>query len=66
MVKMNRLPQPSVKVPPNLTRTSSFSLERLLSHVDAGPAEESEAFVHTIYEQRRADRSSDRSDKTGR
>ena len=63
---MNRLPQTPVKVQPNLIRTSSFSLERLLSHIDAGPPEESEAFVHTIYEQRRVDRSSDRNDKTGR
>ncbi len=63
---MNRLSQPSVKVPPNLIQTGSFSLERLVSHVDAGSAEECEAFVHTIYEQRRSDRSSDRDDKTGR
>ena len=57
---MDRIPQPPVKDPPNLVKTGAFSLEQLLSHVDAGPAEESEAFVHTIYEQRRADLSSDR------
>jgi len=41
--------QPSphaVKDPPNLMRYDSFSLDRLLSHIDPGPAEESEAFVH--------------------
>lgn len=63
---MDRVPQQPLKDPPNLVRTGSFSLERLLRHVDAGPAQESEAFVHAIYEQRRADLSSDHNGKTGR
>ena len=52
--------------PPNLIRSHEFSLERLLSHIDPGPAEESEEFVRLIYEQRRADASLDRHDKTRR
>lgn len=55
-----------VKDPPNLVRTSAFSLDRLLSHIDPAPAEESEAFVRNIYEQRRTDISSDRNGKIGR
>jgi hypothetical protein len=62
---MDRVPQP-VKDPPNLVRTGSFSLDRLLSHIDPGPAEESEAFVSFIYEQRRIDVSTELNDKTGR
>jgi hypothetical protein len=63
---MDRLPQSPVKDPPNLIRTGSFSLDQLLSHVDAGPAEESEAFVQTIYEQRRSDLSFERNGQPGR
>ncbi len=63
---MDREPQRPVKDPPNLIRTGSFSLDRLLSHIDPGPAEESEAFVRVIYEQRRIDHSSDRHGETGR
>jgi hypothetical protein len=37
-----------------------------LSHIDPGPAEESEAYVRLIYEQRRSDLSSKRNGKTGR
>ena len=66
VVEMNRMPQQPVKDPPNLIRASSFSLERLLSHVDAGPVEESEEFVHAIYEQRRIDISTERNRKTSR
>lgn len=55
---MDRLPSQPVKDPPNLVRAGSFSLDRLLSHLDPGPAEESEAFVHLIYEQRHIDVSS--------
>lgn len=40
-------------------------MERLLDHVDTGPAEETEAFVNAIYEQRRADVNGSRS-KAGR
>ena len=58
-------PQP-VKDPPNLVRTGAFSLDRLLSHIDPGPQEESEEFVRRIYEQRHIDLSSDRNGKTGR
>ena len=63
---MDRAPQQPVKDPPNLVRPGSFSLDRLLSHIDPGPAEESEAFVHFIYEQRHIDVSSDRHGETGR
>jgi hypothetical protein len=55
---MDCLPPQPVKDPPGLARHGSFSVERLLSHVDPGPAEESEAFVNLIYEQRRLDTSS--------
>jgi hypothetical protein len=50
---MDRVPLEPVKDPPSLVRAGAFSLNRLLSHIDPGPAEESEAFVHLIYEQRR-------------
>ena len=63
---MDRVPPEAVKDPPNLVRTGSFSLDRLLSHIDPGPAEESEAFVRFIYEQRRTDVSTERNDKIGR
>jgi len=63
-IKMDRVPPHPVKDPPNLVRAGSFSLDRLLSHIDPGPAEESEAFVHFIYEQRHLDISSDRDRKT--
>lgn len=36
----------------NLVENGPFSLERLLSHVDPGPGEESEDFVRLIYAQR--------------
>ena len=41
-------------------------MDRLLSHIDPGPQEESEEFVRRIYEQRHIDVSSDRNGKTGR
>ena len=63
---MDRLPPQPVKDPPNLIRTGAFSLDRLLSHIDPGTAEESEEFVRRIYEQRHTDLSSDRNGKTGR
>ncbi len=63
---MDRVPQQPIKHPPNLIGTGPFSLDRLLSHIDPGPAEESEAFVRAIYEQRRIDVSSDRNGKNGR
>ncbi len=66
MVKMDRVPPQPVKEPPNLVRADLFSLERLLSHIDPGPVEESEAFVRLIYEQRHIDVSSEHNGKTGR
>lgn len=64
--RMDRVPPQPVRDPPNLVRAGSFDLDRLLSHVDPGPAEESEAFVRLIYEQRHIDVSSERDGKTGR
>ena len=63
---MDRAPTFPAKDPPNLNLRNSFSLDRLLSHVDAGTAEESETFVQAIYEQRHVDVSSDRDGQTGR
>lgn len=63
---MDTVPPHAVKGPPNLIRGGVFSLDRLLSHVDPGTAEESEDFVNRIYEQRHMDPSSDRTSKTGR
>jgi len=64
--EMDHLPPQPIKDPPNLVRAGSFSLERLLSHIDPGPAEESEVFVRLIYEQRRSEVSSDHNSKIGR
>ena len=66
VIKMDRVPPQHVKDPPNLIRASSFSLDRLLSHIDPGPVEESEAFVRLIYEQRHLDVSSERNGQTRR
>ena len=66
VVEMDRVPSQPVKDPPNLVRAEAFSLDRLLSHIDPGTAEESEDFVRLIYEQRHFDLSSDHDDKTGR
>jgi hypothetical protein len=63
---MDRVPPQPIKDPPNLVRADSFSLDRLLGHIDRGPAEESEAFVRFIYEQRHFDVSSERNGKTNR
>ena len=63
---MDRVPSQPVKDPPNLVRAGFFSLERLLTHIDPGTAEESQDFVRRIYEQRHIDLSSDRDGKTGR
>ena len=64
--EMDRVPPQPVKDPPNLIHADSFSLDRLLSHIDPGTEEESEEFVRRIYEQRHIDRSSDRNGKNGR
>ena len=66
VMKMDRVPSQPVKDPPNLVGGGCFSLDRLLSHVDPGTAEESEDFVRLIYDQRHIDLSSDRNGKTGR
>jgi len=63
---MDRVPPQPVEHPPNLIRAGTFSLDRLLSHIDPGPAEESEAFVRLIYEQRHTDLSSGRDGTTRR
>jgi hypothetical protein len=65
VIKMDRVPQQPVTDPPNLIRSGSFSLDRLLSHIDPGTAEESEDLVSGIYEQRHIDLSSGRDGKTG-
>jgi hypothetical protein len=62
---MDRLPPQPVKDPPNLIRSGTFSLNRLLSHIDPGTAEESEEFVRRVYEQRHIDLGSDHDSKTG-
>lgn len=66
VVEMEYVPPQPVKDPPNLIRSGAFTLDRLLSHIDPGPQEESEEFVRRIYEQRNVDLSSDRNGKTGR
>jgi hypothetical protein len=63
---MDRVPPQRVKDPPNLIRNGSFSLDRLLSHIDPGPAEESEEFVDRIYGQRHLDLSSGGNGTSGR
>lgn len=63
---MDRVPPQPVKDPPNLIRNGAFSLDRLLSHVNPGTAEESEEFVTRIYGQRHIDLTSDRDGETGR
>ncbi len=63
--EMDRVPPQPVKDPPNLIRSGAFLLDRLLSHIDPGTAEESEVFVSRVYEQRHTDRSSDSNGKTG-
>jgi hypothetical protein len=66
VVEMDRVPSQPVEDPPNLVRAGAFSLDRLLSHIDPGTAEESDEFVRLIYDQRHIDLSSDRNSKTGR
>ena len=66
VLKMDRVPSPPIKDPPNLVGAGSFSLDRLLTHIDPGTAEESEDFVRLIYEQRHIDLSSGPNGKTGR
>jgi len=40
---------------PSLQRPQHYSFELILSHIDPGPAEESEAFVNWIHGQRSND-----------
>jgi hypothetical protein len=66
VIEMDRVPSQPVQDPPNLLRTGPFSLDRLLSHIDPGTAQESEDFVRLIYDQRHIDLSTDCNRKTGR
>ena len=66
MVETDYMPPQPIEDPPNLIRSGAFTLDRLLSHIDPGPQEESEEFVRRIYEQRHIDLSSDGNGKTGR
>ena len=45
VIKMDRVPPQPVKDPPNLLRVCPFDLDRLLSRIDPGPAEESKAYL---------------------
>jgi hypothetical protein len=63
---MDLVPPQPIKYPPNLIRSGAFTLDRLLSNIDPGPQEESEEFVHLIYEQRNIDLSPDRNGKSRR
>ena len=63
---MDGVPPQPIRDPANLIQAGSFSIERLLSHIDPGPGEESEAFVRLIYEHRSIDLSSHHNGKTGR
>lgn len=63
---MDSVHQQPVKDPPNLIRAGPFSLDRLLSHIDPGPTEESEAFVRRVYEQRHTDISPNGNGAAGR
>ena len=62
-LRMNRVPHQPEDLP-NLISTGPGTLERLLNCLDPGPAEESEAFVRLIYEQRRSDASINHNDET--
>jgi hypothetical protein len=61
--EMDRVPPPAQE-PANLVRVHPFSLDRLLSHIDPGPVEETESFVRLISEQRHVDVSSEHNVKT--
>jgi hypothetical protein len=63
---MDRVPPQPVEDPPNSIGPTSFSFDRLLSHIDPGTAEEAEALVQFVYEQRHLDLSSDRNGQTCR
>jgi len=64
MVYVNEIPPQPIMDAPSLG-DDSFTFDRILNHIDPGPAEESEAFVQFIYEQRRMDTSAEGDDKTG-
>ena len=53
---MDQLLPQFAKNPPNLVRAGgAFDWDRLMRNIDPAPAEESEAFVREIYEQRHND-----------
>jgi hypothetical protein len=62
---MKNAPPIPAEYRPNLVGAGTFSLDRLLSHVDPGPPKVSEDLVRKIYEQRRHDASSDCDRQTG-
>lgn len=64
--EMDQKPPHPVKDPPNLIRSGPCTLDRLLSHIDPGPQEESEESVRRIYEQRHDDFPSGHNSETGR
>jgi hypothetical protein len=66
VIKMDPVPSQHVKDPPDLVRTGSLSLNRMLSPIDTGPADESEAFVHLNYDQHNIDVSTHRNGKIRR
>ena len=66
VIEMDHMPSQPVKDPPNLIRSGAFTLDRLLSHIDPGPQEESEEFVRRIYEQRHSELSPGRDGAAGR
>lgn len=57
---MERKPAEPVENPPNLVEKQPFDWDRLLSHIDPAPDEETEEFVRFIYEQRYIDASLER------
>jgi hypothetical protein len=65
VIEMDRVPPEPLKDPATLIRTGAFTLDRLLTHIDPGPQEESEEFVRRIYEQRHLDLSSGSDNQTG-
>jgi hypothetical protein len=63
---MQREPSQSAITPQSLVGKEPFSWERLMSHIDPGPAEESEEFVRFIYEERKDDLRATGGGQTGR
>jgi hypothetical protein len=63
---MDRVPPEASKIRPTWSALARSAGIELLSHLDPGPAEESEAFVRLIYEQRSTDVSTERNGTIGR